>query len=145
MATVIQNNGVKPLTNGNLNHVGDVENLENGSVRNAVENDIYDCPDVQNTVGEQEVQPEIDVLIRNVVCSFNVRCHLNLREIALKGSNVEYKRESGVSCNIFYSNLFFLVIHFIINCVYFFFFFLHLDDYNEVKKAISYSFNLVIR
>ncbi|KAF8781924.1 TATA box-binding protein-like protein 1 [Argiope bruennichi] len=28
--------------------------------------------------------------------SFNVRCHLNLRQIALNGSNVEYRRENGM-------------------------------------------------
>lgn len=40
--------------------------------------------------------PEIDIMISNVVCSFSVRCHLNLREIALNGSNVEYRRENGL-------------------------------------------------
>ena len=36
-------------------------------------------------------------MINNVVCSFNVRCHLNLRDIALRGLNVEYRKENGVS------------------------------------------------
>uniref|UniRef100_A0A1B0A7P0 TATA box-binding protein-like 1 n=1 Tax=Glossina pallidipes TaxID=7398 RepID=A0A1B0A7P0_GLOPL len=44
----------------------------------------------------QEAEPEIDIVINNVVCSFSVRCHLNLREIALHGSNVEYRRENGM-------------------------------------------------
>lgn len=44
-------------------------------------------------------EPEIDIVINNVVCSFSVRCHLNLRQIALKGVNVEYRRENGVSKN----------------------------------------------
>lgn len=39
---------------------------------------------------------EVDIVINNVVCSFSVRCHLNLREIALKGANVEYRRENGM-------------------------------------------------
>lgn len=42
-------------------------------------------------------EPEIDIVINNVVCSFSVRCHLNLRQIALNGINVEYRRENGVS------------------------------------------------
>jgi len=42
-------------------------------------------------------EPVIDIVISNVVCSFSVRCHLNLRQIGLNGSNVEYRRESGVS------------------------------------------------
>ncbi|KAH8238059.1 hypothetical protein KR026_002353 [Drosophila bipectinata] len=40
--------------------------------------------------------PELDIVINNVVCSFSVRCHLKLREIALKGANVEYRRENGM-------------------------------------------------
>ena len=42
-------------------------------------------------------EPEVDIVINNVVCSFNVRCHLNLRDIALRGLNVEYRKENGVS------------------------------------------------
>ena len=38
----------------------------------------------------------MDIVINNVVCSFSVRCHLNLKEIALNGSNVEYRRENGM-------------------------------------------------
>lgn len=44
--------------------------------------------------GEEE--PVVDIVINNVVCSFNVRCHLNLRDIALRGLNVEYRKENGV-------------------------------------------------
>ncbi|XP_023174506.2 TATA-box-binding protein-like [Drosophila hydei] len=39
---------------------------------------------------------ELDIVINNVVCSFSVHCHLKLREIALHGSNVEYRRENGM-------------------------------------------------
>lgn len=45
---------------------------------------------------EEKEQPEVDIVINNVVCSFNVRCHLNLRRIALHGKNVEYKKENGM-------------------------------------------------
>ena len=45
---------------------------------------------------KDESQPEVDIVINNVVCSFSVRCHLNLKEIALSGSNVEYRRENGM-------------------------------------------------
>ncbi|KAK7571106.1 hypothetical protein V9T40_014710 [Parthenolecanium corni] len=41
-------------------------------------------------------QPEIDIVINNVVCSFSLGCHLNLRQIALNGHNVEYRRENGM-------------------------------------------------
>ncbi len=44
----------------------------------------------------QQPEPEVDIVINNVVCSFNVRCHLNLRDIALRGLNVEYRKENGV-------------------------------------------------
>ena len=43
-----------------------------------------------------EEDPELDITINNVVCSFSVRCHLNLRDIALRGLNVEYKKENGM-------------------------------------------------
>ena len=39
----------------------------------------------------EDEPPEMDIFINNVVCSFSVRCHLNLKEIALTGSNVEYR------------------------------------------------------
>ncbi|XP_059838434.1 TATA box-binding protein-like 1 [Hemitrygon akajei] len=37
----------------------------------------------------------LDILITNVVCVFKTRCHLNLRKIALEGTNVIYKRDVG--------------------------------------------------
>ena len=46
---------------------------------------------------EEEDPPEIDIHVTNVVSDFGTRCHLNLRQIATKGSNVIYKREQGVS------------------------------------------------
>jgi len=54
---------------------------------------------VQPAAAKEEVKeesPEVDIVINNVVCSFSVRCHLNLKEIALNGSNVEYRRENGM-------------------------------------------------
>lgn len=50
----------------------------------------------ENNDDENEPEPEIDIVINNVVCSFSVRCHLNLREIALNGRNVEFRRENGM-------------------------------------------------
>ncbi|XP_059619021.1 uncharacterized protein LOC132263330 [Phlebotomus argentipes] len=47
-------------------------------------------------MAEEEAEPEVDIVINNVVCSFSVRCHLNLREIALNGFNVEFRRENGM-------------------------------------------------
>ena len=40
-------------------------------------------------------EAEVDIVINNVVSSFSVRCHLNLRHIALNGRHVEFRRESG--------------------------------------------------
>ncbi|XP_037069306.1 TATA box-binding protein-like 1 [Pollicipes pollicipes] len=45
---------------------------------------------------EEEPEPEVDIVINNVVCSFSVRCHLDLRYIAMNGDNVEYRRENGM-------------------------------------------------
>ncbi|XP_058056369.1 uncharacterized protein LOC131207758 [Anopheles bellator] len=56
-----------------------------------------DSQDTKETVpDEQEAEPEIDIVINNVVCSFSVRCHLNLRDIAMNGYNVEFRRENGM-------------------------------------------------
>lgn len=53
--------------------------------------------DDNNEDAPEHAGPEVDIMINNVVASFNVRCHLNLRQIALNGANVEYRRENGVS------------------------------------------------
>lgn len=50
-------------------------------------NKLMDKPDPQMT---------LDIVINNVVCSFGLRCHLDLRRIALTGANVEYRRENGM-------------------------------------------------
>ncbi|XP_064607341.1 TATA box-binding protein-like 1 [Liolophura sinensis] len=50
--------------------------------------------DVENN-GDGE-EPVIDIVINNVVSSFNTRCHLNLKRIAMEGVNVEYKRQNGM-------------------------------------------------
>jgi len=44
----------------------------------------------------QDPNQEVDIVINNVVGSFSVKCHLNLRDIALRGHNVEYRRENGM-------------------------------------------------
>lgn len=38
----------------------------------------------------------LDIIVTNVVATFRTRCHLNLRTIALEGTNVIYKPEVGV-------------------------------------------------
>ncbi|UYV76954.1 TBPL1 [Cordylochernes scorpioides] len=51
--------------------------------------------DQQHHATEAE-DPTVDIIISNVVCTFSVRCHLDLHKIALSGSNVEYRRENGM-------------------------------------------------
>ena len=87
MTTAIQNNGIESLANGNIGHVEVSESNmapESLSTTSTTEKPTEPEP------------PEIDIVINNVVCSFSVRCHLNLRQIALTGANVEYRRENGV-------------------------------------------------
>ncbi len=45
---------------------------------------------------EGDEQKEVDININNVVCSFSVRCHLDLRDIAHRGFNVEYRKENSM-------------------------------------------------
>jgi TATA-box binding protein (TBP) (component of TFIID and TFIIIB) len=87
MATAVQNNGIESLANGNINHIEVTEEVEPSVITNST--------NTGETPSEPE-PPEIDIVINNVVCSFSVRCHLNLRQIALNGANVEYRRENGV-------------------------------------------------
>jgi len=46
---------------------------------------------------ETEDNQEVDIILNNVVCNFSVRCHLNLKQIAMTGNNVEFHREMAVS------------------------------------------------
>lgn len=39
--------------------------------------------------------PSVDILVSNVVCKYRVRCHLNLRKIAMFGANTEYDIRHG--------------------------------------------------
>lgn len=74
----------------------------------------------KNDVDSNEDTPVLDIVINNVVCSFNVRCHLNLRQIALQGANVEYRRENGVSRSSSKNYIFILLFHIIyfILCIF---------------------------
>ncbi|XP_078042144.1 TATA box binding protein-related factor 2 [Augochlora pura] len=96
MATAIQKNGMKPLTN-TINHVEGVNNLDNTGICKEEKDERLFDGQIQPYMDPPEQEPrELDIVINNVVCSFSVRCHLNLREIALNGSNVEYRRENGM-------------------------------------------------
>ena len=53
--------------------------------------------EVCESAAQEEQEPEVDIVINNVVCSFNTRCHLNLKRVAMEGMNVIYKRDQGVS------------------------------------------------
>lgn len=66
------------------------------SDKNNFDMGVNGCTDMDVVEEKSDDQPVIDIVINNVVCSFNVRCHLNLREIALNGTNVEYRRETGM-------------------------------------------------
>jgi Transcription factor TFIID (or TATA-binding protein, TBP) len=68
------------------------------AAKEAVDDEETDVPvEAQVPVEEnEEPEPEIDIVISNVVCAFSVRSHLTLKDIALNGANVEYKRENGM-------------------------------------------------
>ncbi|XP_053602630.1 TATA box-binding protein-like 1 isoform X2 [Plodia interpunctella] len=112
MATLIQENGIKELSKGTQgvvpihgisahsvpsHMVPDHEYCEAGATAPTAQ----PCTDVSEATTpsiaeEEEDTPEIDIMINNVVCSFSVKCHLNLRQIALNGVNVEFRRENGM-------------------------------------------------
>ncbi|CAK1544196.1 unnamed protein product [Leptosia nina] len=113
MATLIQENGIKELskaTHGVTNHgmsnhshampmhmVPDHEYCEAGQPEQVPPQCLEAGDSVQPVAQEEDEEtPEIDIVINNVVCSFSVKCHLNLRQIALNGVNVEFRRENGM-------------------------------------------------
>ena len=75
---------------------GSAHNCENGGSKSV-------DPKVEKpqeaSVNSEDQEPVIDITINNVVCSFNVKSHLNLKDIAQRGCNVEYRRENGVKCS----------------------------------------------
>ncbi|CAG9098039.1 unnamed protein product [Plutella xylostella] len=98
MATLIQENGMKGAVGQHALHgahampahmVPDHEYCENKAPP-------APAPAVEDPAPDEEETPEIDIMINNVVCSFSVKCHLNLRQIALQGVNVEFRRENGM-------------------------------------------------
>jgi transcription initiation factor TFIID TATA-box-binding protein len=81
-ATAVHTNHINGISLNKLNEINQSSN-QNSNPADDEEN----C---------EENQKEVDIVINNVVCSFNVRCHLNLRDIALRGINVEYRKENGM-------------------------------------------------
>nr|QUM93255.1 TATA-box binding protein [Calliptamus italicus] len=107
MAAAIQENGLQLLPNGNLAH--NISNVKPESEHDVMRSEpdgtsqcLVPVEGPQQPAAQAENQtdsgetPEIDIVINNVVCSFSVRCHLNLRQIALNGANVEYRKENGM-------------------------------------------------
>lgn len=86
-----------------MTEVGECLPLESKGVvdtQNLTESEVHDETSVDaNGFPAEEEPPTIDIIINNVVCSFNTRCHLNLRNIAMEGSHVEFKREQSM-CNM---------------------------------------------
>lgn len=97
--TLLQGNGESTeLAQGHLcvkNFTDNDHENTNSSVPNHV-NGTGDEPQHEEGENSQDV---IDININNVVCSFSVRCHINLKRLAMEGINVEYRREHGI-CNM---------------------------------------------
>lgn len=114
----MQNNGLPTLPNAN-------HRLEMKPAECERENIV---PKEEIKQEEEHPPQEIDIVINNVVCSFSVRCHLNLRQIALNGTNVEYRRENGVGNFIMIFREFLTIFA---------------DGYNETAKPVHNSFRVV--
>lgn len=99
MATLLQENGIKELTKGTHSVAGHGLGAgEHGCREGGAALDAHRLAAALETDAPppDDDTPEIDIMINNVVCSFSVRCHLNLRQIALNGVNVEFRRENGM-------------------------------------------------
>lgn len=80
---------------------------------------------------------ELDIILNNVVCNFSVRCHLNLKHIAMNGLNVEFHKEMAV-CNQRNNKL--KCIELVNNLC----FLLYTDAYHEVPETKMYCIYLVV-
>lgn len=64
--------------------------------------EFHEQSDNKNALPNNPVQdcltdnPKLNISISNVVTNFSVKSHLNLRYLALNGSNIEYRRENGM-------------------------------------------------
>lgn len=89
---------VESSYNHNGNHNGQIVPSSNSSGSATTNGNVTNTNGVNSneSEGTSEPTPEVDIVINNVVCSFSVRCHLNLRDIALRGVNVEYRKENGM-------------------------------------------------
>ena len=95
LAHPVYEGGAAAVTNGHANG-GEVTAAAEAKIKKATASkEEADSKEAEQP--PQEEEPEVDIVINNVVCSFNVRCHLNLRVIATQGLNVEYRKENGVS------------------------------------------------
>ncbi|BFZ00108.1 hypothetical protein BsWGS_03147 [Bradybaena similaris] len=67
-------------------------------VNNNYHADTNDSAEVvhNGSAADDDDSPVIDIIINNVVSTFNTRCYLNLKKIAMEGVHVEYKREHGM-------------------------------------------------
>lgn len=85
-------NGVPPVQAGSFADDANKENV--GGSAEGIANSMKD--EVHNENNDEDDTPAIDININNVVCCFNLRCHINLQRVAMEGSNVEYRRQHGV-------------------------------------------------
>lgn len=65
-------------------------------VNDSINNENGTCQNTNGNTEQEEESPSINVVISNVVCSFAVRCHINLRKLATEAANVEYKVANGM-------------------------------------------------
>lgn len=83
------NNSISSSTlNSNSNMIFYKSEFHEQSDNNALPNNpVQDC---------LTDNPNLKISISNVVTNFSVKSHLNLRYLALNGSNIEYRRENGM-------------------------------------------------
>lgn len=73
-------------------------NVELNSIQNINDNNqlSHSNGEISQNFQEEDNQPVIDIVINNVVCCFSCRCHLNLKKIAMEGSNVIFRRSNAM-------------------------------------------------
>lgn len=87
--TDLTNSISSPALNSNSSMIFYKSEFHEQSENNALSNN----PAQQDCLTDN---PKLNISISNVVTNFSVESHLNLRYLALNGSNIEYRRENGM-------------------------------------------------
>ncbi|XP_072018034.1 LOW QUALITY PROTEIN: TATA box-binding protein-like 1 [Amphiura filiformis] len=93
--TQVESNPLYPHLHGVVDAAQPTANHPGNGVMNPEQAGLAALGTESSKAAGDDASPSVDIFINNVVCTFSVRCHLNLHRIGMDGHNVEYRREYG--------------------------------------------------